>query len=267
MRSRHILQVLIILLFFSISCNRGRQLPFSFVQMCDPQLGMGGYEHDKASLRQAVMQINELDCDFVVICGDLVHNASDSSFADFLDLTAELDMPCHLVAGNHDVGNIPSDTTLAIYREIIGKDYYTFEYAGYAFVVTNTQLWKTHIGEESDIHDRWFKEKMSRTDGKQSPVFVIGHHPLFVERVDEAEAYFNLPPIKRQELLDLFSTSKVVAYLSGHKHETLLNDYEGIQLVTGESTSKNFDNRPLGFRLWEVGKDSVWHRFVQLNPF
>ncbi len=233
--------------------------------MCDPQLGMGGYEHDKASLRQAVLQINELDCDFVVICGDLVHHAGDSSYADFLGLTAELDKPCYMVAGNHDVGNIPNDTTLDYYRETMGKDYYAFDHGGYSFVVTNTQLWKNHIGEESELHKQWFREVMSQANGKQSPVIVIGHHPLFVKHADEKEVYSNLPPAKRQELLDLFTESRVVAYLSGHKHETLLNNYNGIQLVTGESTSKNFDKRPLGFRMWEVDKDTVLHRFIPLN--
>ncbi|MDP4678851.1 MAG: hypothetical protein NWS46_00615, partial [Cyclobacteriaceae bacterium] len=56
--------------------------------MCDTQLGMGGYEHDKATFKQAVRQINNLDPDFVVICGDLVHWANDSSFNDFNNIKA-----------------------------------------------------------------------------------------------------------------------------------------------------------------------------------
>ena len=51
---------------------------FSFVQMCDTQLGMGGYEHDVLTFNQAVKQINELQADFVVICGDLVNNPDPS---------------------------------------------------------------------------------------------------------------------------------------------------------------------------------------------
>lgn len=235
--------------------------------MSDPQLGMGGYTHDTTALRQAVLQINELDCDFVVICGDLVHHASDSSVADFLNITGDLAMPVYLAAGNHDVGNVPNDTTLAFFRTKIGKDYYTFKHGTYAFVVTNTQLWKTDIGEESDRHDQWFREVLSRFARKKVPIIVIGHHPFFVEQADEEEAYFNLPPGKRQELLDLFVESGVVAYLSGHKHETLLNTYKGIQLVTGESTSRNFDERPFGFRRWEVSKDSLTNSFVALRPF
>ncbi len=257
----------IVILLICVSCNAVRQKPFSFVQICDPQLGMGGYEHDLETFKQAVEQINELNCDFVVICGDLVHHASDSSFSDFLEITKVFNIPCYLVAGNHDVGNIPNDTTLSYYRDNLGKDYYMFENKGYSFIVTNTQLWKTHIGEESEVHDRWFKATLEKRSLDQEPVFVIGHHPLFVKHADEEEEYFNLPALKRQELLDLFVNNHVVAYLSGHKHETLLNTYQNIQLVSGESTSKNFDRRPLGFRQWEISDDTIMHHFVPLEAF
>ena len=247
------------------ACKTTRQFPFSFVQLCDPQLGMGGYEHDEASLRQAVMQINELKCDFVVVCGDLVHHPADSSFQDFLDITGDLDMPCYLVAGNHDVGNIPGDSSLAYFRENLGDDYQAFKYGGHAFVVVNTQLWKNHVEGASATHDQWFSKVLDDFTGRQIPVIVLGHHPLFVEEVNEEEGYFNLPSDKRMELLQRFVEGGVVAYLSGHKHETLINDYQGMQLVTGESTSRNFDGRPLGFRIWEVDGDSLQHHFVALS--
>jgi len=259
--------LLIVILLICVSCNESRQKPFSFVQLCDPQLGMGGYEHDVESFRQGVEQINELNCDFVVICGDLVHHASDSSYADFLEIIKEFNIPCYLVAGNHDVGNIPNDTTLSYYRNILGKDYYEFQNKGFAFIVTNTQLWKTHIGEESEVHDQWFKETLGKRSLDQEAVFVIGHHPLFVEHSDEKEEYFNLPELKRKELLELFVNNNVVAYLSGHKHEALLNTYRNIQLVSGESTSKNFDKRPLGFRLWEISDDTIMHHYIPLKAF
>ena len=51
----------------TISCTESGQKPFYFIQMCDTQLGMGGYENDIRSFEQAVKQINELNPDFVVI--------------------------------------------------------------------------------------------------------------------------------------------------------------------------------------------------------
>lgn len=256
-----------LILFICASCNTGMHKSFSFVQICDPQLGMGGYEHDMASFRQAVSQINELECDFVVICGDLVHHASDSTYTDFLDIKEELTVPCYLVAGNHDVGNIPDDRTLRYYRESLGKDYYAFENKGFSFIVCNTQLWKNHIGIESEMHDRWFIETLTKISKNGGQSFVIGHHPLFVKDADEEEVYYNLAPRKRNELLGLFISNNVVAYLSGHKHETVLKTYENIQLVSGESTSKNFDKRPLGFRLWNVSRDTIFHQSIPLESF
>ena len=257
--------LIIVFLLFSISCNERAQKPFSFVQLCDTQLGMGGYEHDVKSFTLAVKQINELKPDFVVICGDLVHHAADSTYDDFLKIKEGFDMPCYVVAGNHDVGGMPNDTSLSYYRKTIGDDYYEFNHKGYSFIVTNTQLWKVTVGNESERHDSWFKETLENQSSNQHPVFVIGHYPLYIGQPDEGEEYYNFPLNKRQEMLELFLRSNVVAYLSGHTHKLVINNYEDIQLVSGETTSKNFDERPLGFRQWEVSPDTIKHHFVSLQ--
>ena len=70
-------------------------LLFSFAQMCDTQLGMGGYEHDVKTFGLAVTQINKMKPDFVMICGDLVHKANDKSWADFNRIKAGFKIPCH----------------------------------------------------------------------------------------------------------------------------------------------------------------------------
>ena len=70
---------------------------------------------------------------------------------------------------------------------------------------------------------------------------------------------------KRQEILELFKQYNVDAYLSGHTHWIVINNYENIQLVSGETTSNNFDSRPYGFRLWQVSSDTIKHHFVSLQ--
>lgn len=238
--------------------------PFSFVQLTDTQLGFGGYAHDKQSFEQAVKQINELNPDFVIICGDLVNVANDSSFTAFNEIKKKLKMPCYCVAGNHDVQNIPNDTTLAYYRNVIGKDYYSFEHKGCSFIITNTQLWKANVKNESADHDRWFRETLINAGSKNKTVFVAGHSPLFVTEPNEKSEYFNIPLEKRQELFNLLNENHVVAYLSGHSHKTIINKYGNIQLVCSETTSRAFDSNPLGFRLWEISPDSIKHKFVPL---
>lgn len=238
---------------------------FTFAQLCDPQLGMGGYEHDVATFRQAVRQVNALHPDFVVICGDLVNTADERSFADFNEIKAGFDMPCYCVSGNHDVGNEPTSDSLEFYRRTVGEDYYTFEHKDHTFVVVNTQLWKVPLPGETEPQDAWLETALRNAANEGRPIVVIGHYPLFLESIDEDDEYMNLPRARRTWLLDLFSEYGVVAMLGGHTHRLIVHDHAGIQFVHGETTSKNFDDRPFGFRLWHVGEKKPYlHEFVPL---
>lgn len=45
----------------------------------------------------------------------------------------------------------------------------------------------------------------------------------------------------------------------------MINDYKEIQLVNGETTSKNFDKRPFGFPVWRVANQRPFeHDLVSL---
>jgi 3',5'-cyclic AMP phosphodiesterase CpdA len=259
--------VLIALFLLNFACNQPDQKPFTFVQLCDTQLGFNekSYEQDLINFKQAVEQINALNPDFVVICGDLVNNPGDSSYSDFLGIKKELKMPCYSAPGNHDVGNMPNEITLSYYRKTIGQDYYDFDHKGYSFIVTNSQLWKSDIGTESEKQNNWFKETLQNQRLKSYPVFVIGHYPLYTKSPQEEEHYFNFPAEKREELLNLFLENNVVAYLSGHTHEVVINNFKNIQLVSGETTSRNFDKRPFGYRVWEISTDTIQQHFVPLQ--
>jgi predicted phosphodiesterase len=83
------------------------------------------------------------------------------------------------------------------------------------------------------------------------------HHPLHLQH----------PARKTQgELLQLCENHGVVAFLAGHTHKLVVNEYKGIQFVNGETTSRNMDNRPRGFRWWDVSaQGKMEHRFVALE--
>ncbi len=249
---------------------------FTFVQLCDPQLGRGGYEHDVAAFRLAVAQINELHPDFVVICGDLVDETeSDEAFADFNRIKAGFRVPCYCVAGNHDVGNYPTIELLDRYRKLVGPDWYAFEHKGHTFVVVNTSVWRSYLTDEIQKQDTWLHDTFKETTKQGSPVIVAGHHPLFAKHAEEQGNYFNLPREKRRELLTLFEEHNVVAVLSGHAHRQIVHDYRVhgkspdrvIQMVTSASTSRNDDGSPLGFRLWHIGRSRPYrHEYIPLKP-
>ena len=243
------------------------QEPFSFVQLCDPQLGFGlvSYEVDMDNFRQAVVQINELKPDFVVICGDLVTTADAQSFADFNSIKDGFQMPCYCAPGNHDVGNAPTLQSLQFYRDNIGEDYYAFEHKGTSFIIVNTQLWKSPLQGVSEAHDAWFEGRLHIASHVSHQIFVVGHHPLFLSTPGEADQYYNIPTSKRTEVLGLLDQYDVAAILGGHTHKLILNDYNGTQLVNSETTSQNFDGRPFGFRLWNVDGGVPTHQFIPLD--
>ena len=266
-RCKNGLGAAIILMSLIGPARGGAAEAFSFVQLCDPQLGIGGYEHDLDSFRKAVAQINLLKPDLVIVCGDLVHRGHDNQrFEDFLAVKTRLTMPCYLAPGNHDIGNYPNHETLANYRKRVGKDYYAFQHKGHTFIIVNTQLWKHPLAGESEAQDQWFRETLRDTAARKSPVIVAGHLPLYTLDPEEPQTIHNIPPKRRTGLLDLLTEHRVVAVLSGHVHANIVHDHAGIQLITTASTSWNLGNTPLGFRLWRVETERPWaHQYVEVE--
>jgi 3',5'-cyclic AMP phosphodiesterase CpdA len=240
---------------------------FTFVQMCDTQLGMGGYDHDIETFEKAVVQINALNPDFVIICGDLIDDTNDdNAFEDFKRIRSGFTMPCYAAPGNHDVGNEPTPELLARYRRIIGEDYFDFFHKGYKFIIVNTSLWKAPVEGETDKQDAWLREKLKDAADRNLPVFIAGHYPLFTQSLDEPDQYFNLPAETRKELMRLFLAHRVVGVLTGHTHRIIENEYEGIQLITSGTTSRNLDNAPMGFRVWRIEGDPPFkHEYVHVE--
>ena len=238
---------------------------YVFVQMGDPQIGMSNYTGDLARFSRAVSVINNLQPQFVLICGDMVDKASEQSFNDFNSARGALSVPSYCIPGNHDIGYQPDAASLELYRTNFGDDYFVFTYEGDSFVCANTQLWKKKVPEESEKHDRWFADALTAAAAESRNVFVVLHYPFFVAKPDEKEHTFNLPIEKRKELLAVCSSNNVSAVLAGHAHRAFTNEYNGIQLVNSETTSINIDKKPFGFRLWRVGRESLRHEFVPVK--
>lgn len=232
--------------------------PATFVQLCDTQLGMGGYEADKVRFELAVDAINDLDADWVVVCGDLVNNGhDDEAVADFKAILAGFSMPVYLAPGNHDVGNEPTMATLDRYRRQYGPDYFVAEEHGFKLMILNTQLWKAPVEGASEAHDAWFKRELASSRQYAVPTLLISHYPPFTGAPDEEESYYNLPPETRAAVLDLAKAAGVKAWLAGHVHKNLLLDYGGMPVVASATTSRNFDGAPYGYRVWTVAEDGT----------
>src|ERR1019366_4963872 len=197
-----------ILLALAFAATLGAQ---TFIQMSDPQFGMyaenKGFEHETANFEFAVAADNRLKPAFVVLTGDLVNAAGDAAqIAEFKRVAGKLDKSIRLflMPGNHDVGNEPTEESLAKYREQFGPDYYTFRVGDMTGIALNSNLEKgaQNVPGEAAKMEAWLRTELAkaRRDGAKH-VIVFQHIPFFLKDADEADRYENVPREIRQRYL------------------------------------------------------------------
>jgi len=182
-----------------------------------------GHEWDAGQYIRAVAAVNALRPDVVLFGGDMIDDPNrGDQLDDFLRLSAAIDrdIPVHWAPGNHDAAPdtvVPTRESLAAYREVFGPDYYTVEVGPVRLVVLNTVV----IDHPELVPDEWqaqrdFLEEVLVPGDRET--IVVGHHPLFVDRPDEPDTYWNLPGERRGPLLGQIHRAGVRLVLAGHWH-------------------------------------------------
>ena len=130
--------------------------------------------------RTAFEWIAALEPALVVHLGDLVQEypASPRFEQALREAKAQwesLGLRPQVVAGNHDVGDIPDPTmpadrvtsqSLAFFHQSVGRSWYSFEHRDIHFVVLNSQLMNSALPEAQDQRDWFWKgEYFSLDDG------------------------------------------------------------------------------------------------------
>ncbi len=271
-------------------------MSFFFIQMADPQFGffaavsqlnpeqieerrqrgllvrlapkkITGFADETSLYEKAIAEANRLRPDFVVMCGDMTHDADDlDQLNEWRRITARLDdnIPMYRVAGNHDVGNRPSPETLALYKERFGEDNYSFDHKGNHFVVINSCV----CSDPTDVPDEWegviafLKSDLheARANGSEH-ILIFTHHPLFLDSPDEPDGYFVIPKTRRAVLLDIMKSNNVSAVFAGHVHRNILGSDGALQMVTSGAVGYPLGDDPSGLRVVKVLDGSIEHKY------
>ena len=190
-----------------------QQRPWFFAVLSDPQMGM--YDSDKslaqetANFEFVVANLNRLHPRFVVICGDLVNRSGDpAEIAEYKRILRELDpsIPVYNVAGNHDVGNVPTAATLDAYHAAEGPDYYTFLDSGMYGIILDSNLIRSPEGnpEAAKKQEAWLEKTLASAKlNAQQQIVIFQHIPYFLQDSNEPANYFNIPEPARRTYLDL----------------------------------------------------------------
>lgn len=247
-------------MFTSIAWSQQR--PWFFAVISDPQMGMyakdQNFQQETANFEFVIANLNRLHPRFVVVCGDLVNRRDDAAeIAEYKRILKELDpsIPVYNVAGNHDVGDIPTEATLSDFRDAMGRDYYTFSADGVLGVVLDSNLIRSPEGapEAAKQQEVWLEKTLvaAKADASRQ-VVVFQHIPYFLQNANEGLNYFNIPQPARSRYLDLLKQSGVKYVFAGHYHRNAIGaDGPLIETVTG-AVGRPLGQSVSGFRIVNV---------------
>lgn len=269
-------RLILVLSLFAIGLPARAQSakPWFFAVLADPQFGMyakdRNFAQETANFEFVIANLNRLHPRFVVICGDLVDRTGDpAEIAEYKRILRQLDpaIPVYNVAGNHDVGNVPTPATLAGFRAAIGRDYYTFSESDIFGVVLDSNLIRSPQGDPKAARqqEEWLERTLAGArSNPQRQIVIFQHIPFFIKSPDESEGYFNIPQPARRKYLDLLEKAGVKYVFAGHLHQPTTGvDRSLTEIVTG-ATGMPLGGSLSGFRIVKVNGrkfDSTWFCF------
>ncbi|MGH9439781.1 MAG: metallophosphoesterase [Terriglobia bacterium] len=243
------------------------QTPWSFAVLSDPQFGM--YAHNKnftqetANFEFVVANLNRLHPDFVIICGDLVNKPGDlKQIAEYKRILNQLNpsIKIYSVAGNHDVGNVPTAQSLQAFHKNIGRDYYTFTAENILGVVLDSNLIRAPQDDPKAAakQKQWLVKTLQGAGSDPGRLAIVFQHiPYFVKSVNEKLGYFNIPEPARREYLDLLKRDGVKYVFTGHTHyPAVAKDGALTEIITG-AVGKPLGGSVSGFRIVTVRGDTL----------
>jgi 3',5'-cyclic AMP phosphodiesterase CpdA len=216
---------------------------------------------EKTNFEFVIANLNRLHPDFVVICGDLTNRSGDEAeITAYKEMLRKLDpaIPVYNVAGNHDVGNLPTPSTLATYRAAYGPDYYVFHYAHILGIVLDSNLFRSpdNVPDEAAKQEEWLRTELSKASPDEQ-ILVFQHIPYFLKDANEKDDYFNIPLATRTKYLDLLSAHHVHLVFAGHTHRTAGGpDGPLTEVVTG-AVGMPLGGSSSGFRLAQLGPSGM----------
>lgn len=240
-----------------VSCSE-RQAPY-FVQISDPQLGFINFSEDFSPeveiMERLIPQVNGLEPDFIVLSGDLVHKRTDSCALEaFKGMLGQFrkDVRVYCLPGNHDVGNDALAEEVAAFVERYGADRFVHKEKEYTVIGYNSCVVKAQTAAEPAEY-QWLEEQLQGADSRK-PIFVVAHHPIFLNTPDEPETYETLPVQIRLKYLQLFEQYGVDVYLAGHLHKNARGEYNGIQLITSSAAGRQLGEQKSGYSIVKIEK-------------
>jgi 3',5'-cyclic-AMP phosphodiesterase len=189
------------------------------VQLSDPHIRVGPDDAGSAAaLAAAVERVNALPQrpDAVLVSGDIADTAADAEYRRARELLAPLDVPVHLIAGNHD--RFPDRTAYAV------------RCGDLRLVACDTSV----PGQaDGSLDVDWLAARLA--ENPQAPTIVAMHHPPVPIGIPWLDV---IGLRERAALAELLARSpQVRAVVTGHVHRATFSRLAGVPVLTCASTN------------------------------
>ena len=242
--------------------------------LTDPQFGFGRwpkdpvrrYAADLARMEREIEVVNAIKPDLAIITGDMVHVAADMT-KDWPRLLRKFQVPIAVAPGNHDVGDSITRENLDRFISVFGSDRKVLDVKGWRIIVGNTQWWSaTELAKEKAEYEEWLKAELLRAKVANGRVVVAGHIPPFADAPNEKDSWQNMPKERRFAQMEAYLDAGARFFLAGHTHRMSVRGWKELTVLNAETTSRNTDSRPFGFRLFETDASGNYsYRFVRVG--
>ncbi len=211
-----------------------------FIHLTDTHIlppGLALYGSDPAwRLRQAIDSINSEhgDAAFCVVTGDLTHYGQPEAYAVLREALARLDLPVHLLLGNHDSRANFVEAFPATPRDGEGFIQSTLQIGGTTAIFLDTNEPGVSWGVFCERRAAWLNATLAAT--APDPVLLLQHHPPFP---------VGLPAMDRISLNDRGPFEAAIAghrhrirhLFFGHLHRPIAGSWRGIPFSTMRGTN------------------------------
>jgi predicted phosphodiesterase len=258
-------RVIIVTTFFQISIvfpviSQEKPL-FTFGLMTDVQYadrdnsGSRYYRMSPAKLDKAVQVFNREMVSFVIHMGDFI-NDNLKSFDTLFTIANKLEMPLHLIPGNHEFAVNPGEKEKVLPRMGLRRGYSSFNREGWRFILVDgtetglirfekgspeyekylLQMEKLKAGGAANAFEwnggisvkqyKWIEKNLKKADKKRERVILFCHYPLTPAKA--SENLLDAPSVK--SLIEKYPG--VLAWFNGHVHVSRLEEENGVSYVS-----------------------------------
>jgi 3',5'-cyclic AMP phosphodiesterase CpdA len=140
------------------------------------------------------------------------------------------------------------------YEKNFGPTWFSLNYAGVHIIGINSSILGSGFKLEKQMW-KFLEDELGKPASE--PTILLMHYPLFLKDIDEPGDYWNVEPAPRAHLIGLLKQGNVKMVLTGHLHRPLINNLDGILLVTTPATSFGIPTgkQPEGWTLITIFKN------------